>query len=85
MHPQIYGELSELADAGWIEIDSECPRGRKVYRITDAGRAVRASRRSCASTASCPCRAPRRRAWRVLRAARPRRRSSSSRWRSAGL
>ncbi|WP_084546303.1 PadR family transcriptional regulator [Glycomyces arizonensis] len=38
-HPQIYGELSRLADAGSIEIDSEGPRGRKVYRITDAGRA----------------------------------------------
>jgi DNA-binding PadR family transcriptional regulator len=38
-HPQIYGELNKLADAGLIEIDSEGPRGRKVYRITDAGRA----------------------------------------------
>lgn len=37
-HPQIYGELSRLADAGAIEIDSEGPRGRKVYRITDTGR-----------------------------------------------
>ncbi|CUU60722.1 DNA-binding transcriptional regulator, PadR family [Parafrankia irregularis] len=36
-HPQIYGELSRLASDGLIEIDSEGPRGRKAYRITDAG------------------------------------------------
>ena len=38
-HPQIYSELSKLAAEGFIEIDSEGPRGRKAYRITDAGRA----------------------------------------------
>ncbi len=37
-HPQIYAELSRLADAGLIEVDSRGPRGRKAYRITDAGR-----------------------------------------------
>jgi DNA-binding PadR family transcriptional regulator len=37
-HPQIYGELSKLSEAGLIEIESEGPRGRKVYRITDSGR-----------------------------------------------
>jgi DNA-binding PadR family transcriptional regulator len=36
-HPQIYGELSRLASDGLIEIDHEGPRGRKAYRITDAG------------------------------------------------
>lgn len=36
-HPQIYAELSRLADAGMIEVDSHGPRGRKAYRITDAG------------------------------------------------
>lgn len=36
-HPQIYGELSRLAGDGLIEIDSEGPRGRKAYRITDSG------------------------------------------------
>jgi DNA-binding PadR family transcriptional regulator len=38
-HPKIYAELSRLADAGMIEVDSHGPRGRKAYRITDAGRA----------------------------------------------
>jgi DNA-binding PadR family transcriptional regulator len=36
-HPQIYAELARLADAGLIEVDSHGPRGRKAYRITDAG------------------------------------------------
>jgi DNA-binding PadR family transcriptional regulator len=36
-HPKIYAELSRLADAGMIEVDSHGPRGRKAYRITDAG------------------------------------------------
>ncbi|GLY76336.1 PadR family transcriptional regulator [Actinoallomurus iriomotensis] len=36
-HPKIYAELSRLADAGMIEVDSRGPRGRKAYRITDAG------------------------------------------------
>lgn len=36
-HPQIYSELSRLAADGLIEIDSEGPRGRKAYRITDSG------------------------------------------------
>ena len=36
-HPKVYAELSRLADAGMIEIDSHGPRSRKAYRITDAG------------------------------------------------
>jgi len=36
---QLYGELNKLADAGLIEISDIGPRGRKEYRITDAGRA----------------------------------------------
>jgi DNA-binding PadR family transcriptional regulator len=36
-HPQIYSELSRLAEAGLIEVDSHGPRQRKAYRITDAG------------------------------------------------
>ncbi|RMI32169.1 PadR family transcriptional regulator [Nocardia stercoris] len=36
-HPQIYGELRKLQVDGLIEIDGEGPRGRKDYRITDAG------------------------------------------------
>ncbi|PRY55992.1 PadR family transcriptional regulator [Glycomyces artemisiae] len=36
-HPQIYGELGKLADAGLIAVDSEGPRGRKVYAITPEG------------------------------------------------
>jgi DNA-binding PadR family transcriptional regulator len=36
-HPQIYAELARLADAGLIEVESEGPRGRRAYRITDAG------------------------------------------------
>lgn len=36
---QLYGELNKLADAGLIEVTDIGPRGRKVYRVTDAGRA----------------------------------------------
>lgn len=36
---QVYGELSKLADAGLITVVEEGPRGRKVYEITDEGRA----------------------------------------------
>ena len=36
---QLYGELNKLADAGLIEVSAIGPRGRKEYRITDAGRA----------------------------------------------
>jgi DNA-binding PadR family transcriptional regulator len=36
-HPQIYGELRKLQEEGLIEVDSEGPRGRKAYRVTDAG------------------------------------------------
>jgi DNA-binding PadR family transcriptional regulator len=36
---QLYGELNKLADMGLIEVSDIGPRGRKEYRITDAGRA----------------------------------------------
>jgi DNA-binding PadR family transcriptional regulator len=36
-HPQIYGELRKLEQGQLIEIDSEGPRGRKAYRVTEAG------------------------------------------------
>jgi DNA-binding PadR family transcriptional regulator len=36
---QLYGELNKLADAGLIEVSDLGPRGRKEYRITEAGRA----------------------------------------------
>lgn len=36
-HPRIYAELTRLAGEGLIEVDSRGPRGRKAYRITDAG------------------------------------------------
>jgi DNA-binding PadR family transcriptional regulator len=36
---QLYGELNRLADNGLIEIAEMGPRGRKVYRVTEAGRA----------------------------------------------
>ncbi|MGF1430978.1 PadR family transcriptional regulator [Kitasatospora sp. LaBMicrA B282] len=36
-HPQIYSELSRLAAAELIEVDSYGPRRRTAYRITDAG------------------------------------------------
>ena len=35
---QLYGELNKLADAGLIEVTDIGPRGRKEYRITEAGR-----------------------------------------------
>ena len=34
---QLYGELNKLADGGLIEVSDIGPRGRKEYRITDAG------------------------------------------------
>ena len=36
---QLYGELNKLANAGLIEVSDIGPRGRKEYRITEAGRA----------------------------------------------
>lgn len=36
---QLYGELNRLAAAGLIEVTDIGPRGRKEYRVTDAGRA----------------------------------------------
>ncbi len=36
---QLYGELNKLAAAGLIEVADTGPRGRKVYRATDTGRA----------------------------------------------
>ncbi|ABW09546.1 transcriptional regulator, PadR-like family [Parafrankia sp. EAN1pec] len=36
-HPKIYAELRRLTDDGLIEVDTEGPRRRKAYRITDAG------------------------------------------------
>jgi DNA-binding PadR family transcriptional regulator len=36
-HPQIYGELRRLQADGLIELESEGPRRRKAYRITDEG------------------------------------------------
>jgi DNA-binding PadR family transcriptional regulator len=35
---QLYGELHKLAEAGLIEVSDIGPRGRKEYRVTDAGR-----------------------------------------------
>jgi DNA-binding PadR family transcriptional regulator len=35
---QLYGELNKLAGAGLIEVSDIGPRGRKEYRITEAGR-----------------------------------------------
>jgi DNA-binding PadR family transcriptional regulator len=35
---QLYGELNKLADAGLIEVSDIGPRGRKEYRVTEAGR-----------------------------------------------
>ena len=37
---QLYGELNKLADAGLIEVTDVGPRGRKAYRVTEAGRAA---------------------------------------------
>ena len=36
-HPKIYAELGKLAGEGLVEVESEGPRRRKAYRITDAG------------------------------------------------
>jgi DNA-binding PadR family transcriptional regulator len=36
---QLYGELNKLAEAGLIEVTDVGPRGRKEYRVTEAGRA----------------------------------------------
>jgi DNA-binding PadR family transcriptional regulator len=36
---QLYGELNKLAAGGLIEVTDVGPRGRKEYRVTDAGRA----------------------------------------------
>ena len=36
-HPQIYGELRKLEEDHLIEVDSEGPRRRKAYRVTEAG------------------------------------------------
>lgn len=36
---QLYGELNRLADNGFIEVTEIGPRGRKVYRVTESGRA----------------------------------------------
>lgn len=35
---QLYSELNKLADGGLIEVSAVGARGRKEYRITDAGR-----------------------------------------------
>jgi DNA-binding PadR family transcriptional regulator len=35
---QLYGELNKLAAGGLIEVSDVGPRGRKEYRVTDAGR-----------------------------------------------
>lgn len=35
---QLYGELGKLTEAGLIEVAEEGPRGRKEYRVTEAGR-----------------------------------------------
>ncbi len=35
---QLYGELNKLAADGLIEVSDIGPRGRKEYRVTDAGR-----------------------------------------------
>ena len=36
-HPKIYAELRRLADDGLIEVESQGPRRRTAYRITDPG------------------------------------------------
>src|SRR4051794_41783328 len=36
---QLYGELNKLADSGLIEVSDIGPRGRKAYRVTEAGHA----------------------------------------------
>ncbi|MDT5069038.1 MAG: hypothetical protein QOK02_5193 [Mycobacterium sp.] len=35
---QLYGELNRLAASGLIEVSNVGPRGRKEYRVTEAGR-----------------------------------------------
>lgn len=37
-HSQIYPELQRMADQGWVAAGEEGARGRREYRITDAGR-----------------------------------------------
>jgi DNA-binding PadR family transcriptional regulator len=39
-HPKIYAELRRLADDGLIEVDSQGPRRRTAYRITEPGLAA---------------------------------------------
>lgn len=36
-HPKIYAELARLTTDGLIEVDSEGPRRRKAYRVTEDG------------------------------------------------
>ena len=36
-HPKIYAELGKLASEGLVEVESEGPRRRKAYRITESG------------------------------------------------
>ncbi len=36
-HPKIYAELGKMQADGLIDLDSQGPRGRKAYRITDDG------------------------------------------------
>ena len=36
---QLYGELNKLSETGLIEVSAIGPRGRKEYRVTEAGRA----------------------------------------------
>lgn len=36
-HPKIYAELRRLDDEGLIEVDSQGPRRRTAYRITESG------------------------------------------------
>jgi DNA-binding PadR family transcriptional regulator len=40
---QLYGELNKLAGVGLIEVSHVGARGRKEYRVTDAGRAALAA------------------------------------------
>lgn len=36
-HPKIYAELRRLSDEGLIQVESEGPRRRTAYRVTDKG------------------------------------------------
>lgn len=36
-HPKIYAELARMSGEGLVDVASRGPRGRKAYRITDAG------------------------------------------------